>query len=231
MLIDMHSHILPGIDDGARTLQEAKETLQIARRQGFDAMIATPHLLPDAKPDLRERVLDAVAQLAPEAQQLGIRLYPGMECFFHSRLPAMLESGRALTLANSRYALIEFDEYVSFRELCYGLSAVSECGCVPILAHYERYRCLMNRASLQALKQEGYLLQMNYDTLQRVYGIFGYNPFLKHIKNGMVEFMGSDTHGTHFRPLRTGPSTKWLRNHGLLEALNTNAERVLKNEY
>ena len=231
MLIDMHSHILPGMDDGARNLEEAKKTLQIARRQGFDAMIATPHLLPDATADLRDRVLDAVAQLAPEALRLGIRIYPGMECFFHSKLPAMLESGRALTLANSRYALIEFEEDVSFRELCYGLSAVSECGCVPILAHYERYRCLMNRANLQALKQEGVLLQMNYDTVQRVYGIFRYNPFLKHLKNGMVEFMGSDTHGTHFRPLRTEPSIRWLQNHSLMEAMNRNAERVLNTEY
>lgn len=194
-------------------------------------MIATPHLLPDAQAGYCERVLDAVRQLEPEAMRLGIRLYPGMECFYHSKLPAMLESGSALTLAGSRYALVEFEENVTFRELCYGLSAVSECGCVPILAHYERYRCLMNRTNLRALKQEGFLLQMNYDTLQRAYGILRLNPFLKHVKDGMVEFMGSDTHGTHFRPLRTGPSTQWLRNHGFLEAMNTNAERVLKDEY
>ncbi|MDD5897524.1 MAG: hypothetical protein PUE14_03365 [Clostridia bacterium] len=231
MLIDLHSHVLPGIDDGATCLEEAIETLKMAREQGFDAVIATPHLLPDAEDGFRERVLDALQQLQPEAERLGIRLYPGMECFYHSRLPAMLESGRALTLASSRYALVEFEEEVGFRELCYGLSAVSECGCVPILAHYERYRCLMNPANLRALKQEGALLQMNYDTIQRTYGLFRYNPFLKHIKNGVVELMGSDTHGTHFRPLRTKPSTAWLSSHGFLEAMNRNAERVLKDEY
>lgn len=219
------------MDDGARDLEEAVETLRMAKQQGFEAVIATPHCMPDTKPGYRERVLNAVRQLEPEAMRLGIRLYPGMECLYHAQLPAMLESGEALTLAGSRYALVEFAENVGFRELCYGLSAVSECGCVPILAHYERYRCLMNRANLRAIKQEGFLLQMNYDTIQRTYGIFGHNPFLGHIRNGMVEFMGSDTHGTHFRPLRTGPSTAWLRRHGFMEAVNRNAERVLKDEY
>lgn len=231
MLIDLHSHVLPGIDDGAKSLEEAIETLQIAKQQGFDAMIATPHLLPDAPSDFHEQVLEALRQLEPEAQRLGVRIYPGMECFYCSKLPSMLESGRALTLAGSRYALVEFDEVIDFRKLCYGLSAVSECGCVPILAHYERYGCLMERKHLRALKEEGFLLQMNYDTIQRAYGIFGHNPFLKHIKDGMVEFMGTDTHGTHFRPLHTEPSMEWLRRHGLLEAMNRNAERVLKDEY
>ncbi|MGN0996051.1 MAG: CpsB/CapC family capsule biosynthesis tyrosine phosphatase [Candidatus Ventricola sp.] len=231
MLIDLHSHVLPGIDDGARCLEDARKTLRMARAQGFGAVVATPHLLPNAERGFRERVLASLRQLEPEAEQLGVRLYPGMECFYHSGLPAMLESGEALTLAGSRYALVEFEEQVSFRALCYGLSAVSECGCIPILAHYERYRCLMSRANLRALKQEGALLQMNFDTLQRRYGLFGHNPFLKHIRNGLVEFMGSDTHGTHFRPLRTGPSVAWLSSHGFLEAINRNAERVLRDEY
>lgn len=231
MLIDLHSHVLPGIDDGATCLEEAIETLKMAREQGFDAVIATPHLLPDAEDGFRERVLDALQQLQPEAERLGIRLYPGMECFYHSRLPAMLESGRALTLASSRYALVEFEEEVGFRELCYGLSAVSECGCVPILAHYERYRCLMNRKVLRELTRDGALLQMNFDTIQRTYGLFGRNPFLSHIREGMVSFMGSDTHGTHYRPLRTGPSVDWLRRHGYLDRINDNAGRVLRDEY
>lgn len=231
MLIDLHSHVLPGIDDGARSMEEARQTLQIARAQGFEVIVVTPHFFPDGAGVQREQVLSAMKALEPEAEKLGIRLYPGMECFYHTRLPVLLESGEAMTLAGSRYALIEFEEDVSFRELRYGLSAVAECGCVPILAHYERYHCLMNRTSLRQLKQEGALLQMNYDTIQRTYGPFGRNPFLGHIKKGMVDFMGSDTHGTHFRPLRTGPSVAWLRRGGFLEAMNQNAGRVLKDEY
>lgn len=231
MMIDIHSHVLPGIDDGAATLEEARETLRIAKAQGFDAIIATPHLWPNTEHGFRERVFEALRQLEPEANQLGIRLYPGMECYYHTQLPAKLESGEALTLAGSRFALIEFDEDVTFRELRYGLNAVTESGCVPILAHYERYRCLMNRASLNVLKQEGILLQMNYDTIQRTYGLLRYNPFLQHLKRNMVELMGTDTHGTHFRPLRTEPSTEWLRRHGLMDAMQHHAERILKNEY
>ena len=72
---------------------------------------------------------------------------------------------------------------------------------------------------------------MNFDTIQRVYGVLRRNPFLKHISDGMVDFMGSDTHGTHFRPLRIGPSVDWLREKGVLDRLNRNAERILRDEY
>lgn len=231
MLIDLHSHVLPGIDDGAESMEEARETLRTARAQGFDAIVLTPHFYPEGDGVTREQVMDGMRQLEPEAARLGLRLYPGMECFYHTKLPALLEAGEALTLAGGRYTLVEFAEDVSLKELRYGLKSVAECGCVPILAHYERYRCLMNRKVLRELTREGALLQMNFDTIQRTYGLFGRNPFLSHIREGMVSFMGSDTHGTHYRPMRTGPSVEWLRRYGYLEKMNDNAGRVLRDEY
>ena len=231
MITDIHSHLLPGIDDGSQTMEEAIQTLHTAKRQGIDAMILTPHFYPDGSGATVEQVRSGMEAIADAAREAGVCVYPGMECYYHTKLPAQLEKGEALTLAGSRYALIEFGEAIGIRELLYALNSVTDSGFVPIVAHYERYRCLMNRKNLEQVKREGYLLQMNFDTIQRVYGVLRRNPFLKHISDGMVDFMGSDTHGTHFRPLRIGPSVDWLREKGVLDRLNRNAERILRDEY
>lgn len=231
MLIDIHSHLLPGIDDGAQTAEEAAQALRVAKRQGIEAMILTPHFYPDGRGATREKVLSGIAALEATAREAGVRLYPGMECFYHTKLPAQLESGQALTLAGSRYALVEFSEDIAFSGMLYALNSISESGFVPIVAHYERYRCLMNRTNLARLKREGYLLQINFDTLQRVYGVLRRNPFLRHLSEGVVDFLGSDTHGTHFRPLRIGPSVDWLRERKLLDGMNGRAEKILRDEY
>lgn len=231
MITDIHSHLLPGIDDGSRTMEETIETLRAAKQQGIDAMIMTPHFYPDGSGATAEQVRSGMEVIADAAREAGVRVYPGMECYYHTQLPSQLEKGEALTLAGSRYALIEFEEETRIRELIYALNSVADSGFVPIVAHYERYRCLMDRNNLEQVKREGFLLQMNYDTIQRVYGVLRRNPFLKHIKEGLVDFMGSDTHGTHLRPLRIVPSMEWLQDKGVLDRVNRNAERILRDEY
>lgn len=231
MITDIHSHLLPGIDDGARTLEETAQALRVAKRQGIDAMILTPHFYPDGSGATAEQVRSGMRTIAGAAREAGIRIYPGMECFYHTKLPAQLERGEALTLAGSRYVLIEFGVGIGMRDLLYALNSVADSGFVPILAHYERYECLMDRKNLERLKREDFLLQMNFETIQRTYGVLRRNPFRKHLEEGIVDFMGSDTHGMQFRPLRIVPSVEWLHSKGLLEKLNRNAERVLRGEY
>lgn len=231
MITDIHSHLLPGIDDGARTLEEAAQALRLARRQGIDAMIMTPHFYPDGKGVKVEQVRSGMRLIAGAAREAGIRIYPGMECFYHTKLPAQLERGEALTLAGSQYVLIEFGTGISLRELLYALNSIADSGFVPILAHYERYECLMDRRNLEKLKRADFLLQMNFATIQREYGLLRRNPFRKHLEDGLVDFMGSDTHGMQFRPPRIEPSVEWLQSRGLMASMNRNAERILRGEY
>ena len=211
-LIDMHCHILPGLDDGAMTMEEAAAALKSAKKQGISAIICTPHFNPNQKNASPEQIRKTLEQMKKFSDEKGLSMefYSGQELLYHSELPRFLEQGEVLTLADSRYVLVEFIEDVSYREIIKGLLRLMDDGYIPILAHYERYRCLMDSRRKQELKKEKILLQMNFDTVQRTYGIFRRNPFRNDLEQGIVDFMGSDCHGTHFRPYRIVPSLRWM---------------------
>ena len=178
-IIDMHCHILPGLDDGAQSLEEAVRALQEAKKQGIDQVILTPHHYPDSDMPI-ELIFQTMKQLedAIQENEIGIKLYPGHECLYYTDLPEKLDKQEVLTLAGSRYVLVEFLENVHYREILYGMRQLKEAGYIPILAHYERYRTLMQKGKVAKLKDEGFLLQLNFDTVQRQYGLLKKNPYL-----------------------------------------------------
>ena len=161
-IIDMHCHILPGLDDGAQSLEEAVRALQEAKKQGIDQVILTPHHYPDSDMPI-ELIFQTMKQLedAIQENEIGIKLYPGHECLYYTDLPEKLDKQEVLTLAGSRYVLVEFLENVHYREILYGMRQLKEAGYIPILAHYERYRTLMQKGKVAKLKDEGFLLQLN----------------------------------------------------------------------
>ena len=242
-MIDMHSHILPGLDDGAQSFDEFREALLEAKHQGFTEILCTPHFYPQAAMEYvrsekgqclcatRQQARIVFQQAAPVARELGVQLYLGMECFFHTSLPALLERGEALTLAGSRYVLVEFGRETSYYSIRTGLSALLDAGFLPVLAHYERYRCLMEPGRLRDLRSLGIRLQMNFDTVQRYYGLLHRNEFHQDLRAGLVDLMGSDCHGTHYRPLRTGPSVDWMRRklNAPEEILEINPRKIIDN--
>ena len=109
-IYDMHSHILPGLDDGARDMEDTMETLQEAVRQKIRGIIATPHFHPGKFLTDSRQVLNVLKQVQEECRKLNleIRLYPGHECYYYSGLVQALKTGEALPLAGSRYVLVEF---------------------------------------------------------------------------------------------------------------------------
>lgn len=225
-MIDIHSHILPGLDDGSKNETEFLDALQKSKEQGFTEIICTPHYYPAAVRSYvaltkgqsadctKKQILEVYHRMQPSAAKQGIKLHIGMECFYHSTLPSLIEKGEVLSLAGSRYMLIEFDHKAPFIEIENGLRVIKDAGYLPILAHYERYQSLMAKGRLEELKENGALLQMNFDTVQRYYGWWlRRNGFRDDLKAGLVDFMGSDCHGTHFRPLRIRPSVEWMERH------------------
>ena len=235
-ITDVHSHILPGVDDGAATEEEAVGALMEAEKQGVTKMILTPHYYPESGYGGQE-ILNGIRLLKKQAEErgIGIELYPGQECLYHSELPGKLERGEVLTLAGSRYVLVEFLENVRWWDLRDGLKKLKEHGFIPILAHYERYSCLQKQGKVQELKKDGVLLQLNYDTVQRVYGPFRRNPFHADLKKGYVDFLGSDCHGLTFRQYYIWPSVLWLERH-LPEEVRTrilceNPRKILDHVY
>lgn len=235
-ITDMHCHILPGLDDGSKSMEETMEALREASRQGITSVIATPHYYPGRyEPDAGE-VLHAWRQVKQQLQLEGIpvSLYPGQECFYYSGLLEQLEEGEVLTLARSLYVLVEFDPECPYLQILQGLTELQQGGYYPVLAHFERYRCLRDTDRLYDLRRRGILLQMNFDTLLLRDSIFHRNPWRRLAAEGVVDFFGSDCHGIHFRPYRVEEACSWMEGHippGVLQhTMQSNIQNIFKNE-
>lgn len=214
-LTDIHSHILPGLDDGAKNLQESLALVRMAYEQGITHIIATPHYSPqfhNCRPTLiRERCLaleeEVQKNIAPE-----IRIYPGQEICWEDGVPEKLDAGELLTLADSSYVLIEFMPQESYRRIYQSLRTLRLAGYLPILAHAERYGELRKKG-LEELADTDILIQMNY-------GSIGSRMFdrderwcRKQLKEGLIHFLGTDMHSTNRRPPATEKALTWMRSH------------------
>lgn len=234
-LTDIHSHILPGIDDGARTMDESIQVLEEAYRQQIRRIIVTPHFYPGRYMATAQDVLYLTQRLQQECCMRGIRitLYPGQECYYYSGLLDDLKAGRVLTLAGSGYVLVEFEPDCRFQFLCAGLRVLQNYGYSPILAHFERYECLDDPGNLFVLKDRGIRLQMNFDTLLKKNSLFHKLPWKNMVKKGMVDYLGSDCHGMDFRPLHVEEAYRWLQSKVdpdmVEQMLDRNVQKILKN--
>ncbi len=198
--VDLHTHILPGIDDGARDMQESIEMAKIAAEEGITDIVCTPHLIADYDAGIRlaeERRAELSAQLA--RQNIPVRLHKGYEvflnqCFLDYRTP------EKLTIGHSNHILVEmnfeqmpedFDEFLH-------LMRVSKL--MPILAHPERYRFLWKDFGLcKSMRERGILFQMNAGSILGMYGPMAQKMAKKMLKRGMVDLIGTDAHSTQKR--------------------------------
>lgn len=204
-MIDLHSHILPGIDDGARTLQESVEMCRLAAADGCSAMVATPH---QRRGVWWNSDLDQLAALREQLQQaLGstLQVFSGGEIHVDSQLLGEIErlpdGAGILPLAGSRYLLIEFDSAGNRRDAAGLIHELVVGGWRPIVAHPEFIPWLaMDFALLDELIALGATSQV---TAMSVTGDFGRQPQqITHalIDAGLVHFIASDCHGPRRRP-------------------------------
>lgn len=212
IFIDIHAHVLPGVDDGSRTMEESCELIKKAYEQGARAVIATPHYSrrrgAGGLHELAETLQKNIREILPE-----FRIYPGQELYYHDALVEHLRAGTALTLAGSRYALVEFEPVTPYETVFRGIRKLCQSGYVPVLAHMERYICLRTERNLADLEGSGCLFQMNYESLEG-------NPLRKDVRwcrkqvmLGRIQLLGTDMHRLDFRPPETSRAQKWLTTH------------------
>lgn len=232
---DIHIHLLPGLDDGAQSKEETLAVLKEAAAQQIRRIIVTPHFYPGRYEVTAEEALlafDEVRELC-QKESIPIELYAGQECFYYSELADQLDRGNVLTMADSRYVLVEFETQAPFSKISGGLRDLLNRGYVPILAHFERYVCLQNEDRLLKLKTLGVRLQMSFDAVRIPDRLFKKNVWRKAAMDGMVDYFGSDCHGMQFRPLRVREACEWLEqnlDYALLTRIfQKNIEDVLKN--
>ena len=140
-MIDLHSHLLPAVDDGSRSVDQSVNVLFEMARQGVTDVCLTPHLRSGqaeaGPPPAHERAFEGLSAKAPQMP----RLHRGAEIMMDRPITRPVALARNVTLAGTRYILVEFPRLVAYDTVSNALSQVVEFGLIPILAHPERYSC------------------------------------------------------------------------------------------
>ena len=145
-IVDIHCHVLPGVDDGSKNMEMSQEMLDIAYEEGIGTMIATPHHMPEGRNVSSQGIRERVAKLQQyaDAKKYDLTIYPGNEIYYYSDAPDMLEEGKICSLAGTSYVLVEFSPMDESRYIRNSLAELQNMGYDPIIAHVERYMsCLL----------------------------------------------------------------------------------------
>lgn len=234
VIIDMHTHILPGVDDGARDWDIALEMLKLCAESGVQKIIATPHCVPWKKKQdckkIRELCHEAEKKLLSK-HGIHMDIYPGNEIYYSLDVVSQLKDGEVLTLAGSRYVLVEFGTKESYQVFCRAVKEFIDGGYIPIIAHIERYGSLHQLERLRELKEMGALLQMNVEAFQGGILSEGARWSKKCLSNQMIDFLGSDMHNLSERAPLKKNQLHWVQNkleHRYLQKLlYGNAQKVV----
>lgn len=202
-MIDLHSHILPELDDGAQSLEESLAMARMAVESGIRVMVATPHCADD-----RGREVYSAWKLLRQAlkeNEIPLILLPGMEIFGTEDTARLLKERKLFTLNGTRYPLIEFAFQSDGREETRILQSVCEAGYRPIIAHPERYGWLQENPWLMNLwTRMGCMAQVNRGSLLGRFGVRAQETAFELVGRGFVVAVASDAHSTRIR-------TPWLK--------------------
>lgn len=223
-MIDLHSHVLPGVDDGSRSVEQSVRVLQAFAAKGITDVACTPHLLASKAvagwPESYEAAWTALSAVVPE----GIRLHRGAEVMLDRPLPTGVAE-RKVTLGGSRYLLVEFNRMVPEEIVSHALGDVIRAGLVPLLAHPERYSsCTVD--TVRAWRDCGALIQVDATTvtLPRRRGDRARDLVIA----GLADILAADNHGDG---RNLGTARDWLvANNGSEQAellLDTNPRAIL----
>lgn len=200
--VDMHCHLLPGIDDGARNWDEALAMARLAEADGIQTVIATPHQLGTYRTNDGRTVRARTAHLQEFLNQrdVNLRLLPGAEARIEPDLAGRIRAGEILTLADrGRYVLLEMPH-----EVCLPigglLGELNRAGVTGVLAHVERNMRIMAQPSLaKSFVAAGCLLQVTAGSILGTFGKQTEETALRLIRQGMVHFVATDAHGAKSR--------------------------------
>lgn len=199
-MIDLHTHILPHLDDGAQSLEDSLDMAKVAWEDGVRTIVATPHGAELARAWTlaeAEAMVDEL-QRGLERLQIPIKVLPGLENFIEPQLAHRLEDGHALTLNGSRYCLLELplQQYPLYTEEA--LFQLQLRGFVPVLAHPERNSAIQrDHTLLERLVERGMLAQVTVASLLGHYGASAKKSAEAFIERNLVHIIASDAHSSH----------------------------------
>lgn len=234
-IIDIHSHILPGVDDGAQDMEMTGRILSALYDQGVRTVFATPHFSIRSREDKVQRVAKAHEKVTEFANQKfpDMQILLGSEVYMEEGMVERLKEGKVLTLNESPYVLCEFQFGGRYKEMYEYLQQLVRARYKPVIAHVERYTCLQGEwGKLHELREMGVLMQINAESLTGNFFDKRYRYGKTLIGAEVIDFVGSDAHDMEKRaPLMDRAENTLVKLLGKEKAeciLRTNAQVFLK---
>lgn len=204
-MVDLHSHILPAVDDGAQDWDTSLTMMAMAEQAGTKMIVATPHSHDFWRPKAAPR--DLIPQLVKEANQraqqagLQIEVFPGQECIIDHNLVADLKAGALLTLGMSRTVLLELPFVMwptYFESIVFDLQVA---GYTVLLAHPARYKAVQDDPNLLLpFVERGVYMQINTTSIEGRFGLKTEETAQKLLEHNLAHVIASDAHTTRGRP-------------------------------
>ena len=236
-MIDIHSHIIPNVDDGARSVEETFNILKEAQEAGFTDVILTSHFLLNYYETNAQELIFWKEKLQEVLKKQGtkINLHSGMEIYITNQMEELLENKKILTLANSRYMLIELPLATNVKYFDYVVYYLEAKVIKPIIAHPERYKCVQKDPDIvEEYIEKGCLIQCNYGSIVNLYGREAEKTIKTLLKKNQVHFLGSDVHrenGTYLIILDAIKKIRKIIGENKINEITTiNPKKILQNE-
>jgi len=194
--VDMHNHILPGIDDGSQSVDQSIELIKGLNRMGFDKFICTPHIIEGVHPNTLSTIEKSKDLLVKELKKIpnSPEIFHAAEHMVDDGIEKLIGSNELCVMPGG-YVLIEMSYLQESRALFKTILDIQNLGYKPILAHPERYNYYhYNFNMYKQIKDVGCMLQLNLLSISRYYGVEVKSAALTMIKSGMYDFVGTDTH-------------------------------------
>ena len=192
-MIDIHTHVLPSVDDGSDSYSHSLEMVKVACEQGVTDLILTPHLRDDYRLT-KEELTPVFEKFCAQVKKDGVdvNLYLGQEIFIEKDFKKYFLENSVITINGSWFVLIEFDceEDIDIAEVVYDLTLLNY---IPVVAHFERYS-YADVSVAREIKELGGYIQVNADSLVGKTKKTYFKKVKKLFKEGLVDFVASDVH-------------------------------------
>lgn len=215
-MVDIHTHILPGIDDGSSSMRETIKMLLLAYAQGVRTVIATPHSNYYKKTKSKEELEILLAEVEERIQKTlpDFTLLLGQEILYFPGMVEALRENRLLTLNDTEYVLVEFRAKESWTTIYQGVRKLLMAQYIPVIAHAERYFALREEGRFNDLIQAGALIQMNYSSLIGNFLWPEVRWCRRQVLEGNVDLLATDMHNMQQRRPQITEALDWLERKG-----------------
>ena len=237
MFIDMHCHILPGLDDGADTMDEACELISQACSSGSTIAVATPHFNNISQGSVhcnKDRIVEMYKTLRDEVQKrnIPITLFLGSEILLDDSIDYLYKHDKLITVNGSRYILVEFNFNEKIENVYLYIDKLLSFGLIPVIAHPERYLFYHDPIhDIYRMINSGCKIQINKDSPLGNYGTKAQNLSINLLENDFVHMIASDCHNVNQRNADMGVIYSWLlerfKVEKITQLLHDNPKRIL----